>query len=89
MTRTPQRPHIPETTGAAGASGSAGSPARTALDVLGDIRDLAREARENGDLKTALKGLELEGRHAGLFTDRVQADLSGRLVVAWRQENGQ
>ena len=40
---------------------------RTAEDVLKDITETAKEAREVGDLKTALKGYELEGRHYGLF----------------------
>lgn len=40
---------------------------RTALDVLQDIADTAKEARAMGDLKTALKGFELEGKHYGLF----------------------
>lgn len=44
---------------------------RTALDVLKDIQSVTREAREGGDLKTALKGLELEGKHLGMFLNRV------------------
>lgn len=40
---------------------------RTAFDVLKDIADTAKEARGQGDLKTALKGYELEGKHYGLF----------------------
>ncbi|MDD2966618.1 MAG: terminase small subunit [Desulfovibrionaceae bacterium] len=40
---------------------------RTALDVLKDIQDVSRQARDEGDLKTALRGLELEGKHLGMF----------------------
>ena len=43
---------------------------RTALDVLKDIQDVSREAWRDGDLKTALKGLELEGKHLGMFTEK-------------------
>ncbi|MDR0439469.1 MAG: terminase small subunit [Candidatus Accumulibacter sp.] len=45
---------------------------RTADAVLKDIHDTAVEARENGDLRTALKGYELEGKHLGLFEDRLK-----------------
>lgn len=43
---------------------------RTALDVLKDIQAVSREAWEGGDLKTALKGYELEGKHLGMFTEK-------------------
>ena len=43
---------------------------RTALDVLKDIQDVSKEARDGGDLKTALKGYELEGKHLGMFTEK-------------------
>ena len=36
-------------------------------DVLRDIHLVADSARESGDLRTALRALELEGRHLGLF----------------------
>ena len=39
---------------------------RTAADVLKDIQDITKEARNSGDLKTALKGLELESKHIGV-----------------------
>ena len=51
--------------------------ARTAQDVLNDIIAVTAQAREEGDLKTALKGLELQGKHLGMFTDRVQQEVSG------------
>lgn len=47
---------------------------RTALDVLTDIQNVTKDARSEGDFKTALKGLEMEGKHLGMFVDRV--DLS-------------
>lgn len=51
---------------------------RTAQDVLNDIMECTTQAREDGDLKTALKGLELQGKHLGMFTDKVS--LSGALA---------
>lgn len=44
---------------------------RTALDVIEDIQRVTREAWDAGDHKTALKGLELEGKHRGAFTERL------------------
>lgn len=44
---------------------------RTADDVLRDIQDWTREAHDKGDLKTAFRGLELEGKHLGMFKDKV------------------
>lgn len=54
---------------------------RTALDVLKDIQAVSRQAWEADDLKTALKGLELEGRHLGMFTDKVDLNAKGNLTV--------
>jgi phage terminase small subunit len=45
--------------------------ARTALHVLQDIQRVTQTAEAAGDLKTALKGLELEGRHVGMFNDKL------------------
>jgi phage terminase small subunit len=47
---------------------------RTAEDVVRDIQAVTAQAREEGDLKTALKGLELEGRHHGVFNDKLKLD---------------
>lgn len=44
---------------------------RTAEDVLRDIQEWTKEAHDNGDLKTAFKGLELEGKHLGMFKEKV------------------
>ena len=70
---------------------------RRALDVLHDIQDVSREAREGGDLRTALRGLELEGKHYGMFTDRVRQEISGpgggpvptEIVVSFVEPGGQ
>lgn len=59
----------------------AAQTARTALEVLRDIRELGREARESGDLKTALKTYELEGRHLGMFTDKTDLRMDGGVRV--------
>ena len=59
---------------------------RTALDVLKDIQDVSKEARDGGDLKTALKGYELEGKHLGMFTERI--NLTGNLDLAVAIEEG-
>ena len=53
---------------------------RTALEVLKDIQEVTVEAREGGDLKTALKGLELEGKHLGMFKEKLE--ISGALELA-------
>jgi len=58
---------------------------RSAVEVLKDIQEIAKEARRDGDLKTALKGLEMEGKHLGMFTDRLEAKLDGDLVVRWEK----
>ena len=44
---------------------------RTARDVFKDIIEVTQDARSEGDHKTALRGLELQGKHLGMFTDRV------------------
>lgn len=53
---------------------------RTAQDVLRDIQEVTRDARQSGQLKIALRGLELEGRHLGMFTERVE--MSGALNLS-------
>ena len=63
----------------------AAKTARTALEVLKDIQDVTKCARDDGDLKTALKGLELEGKHLGMFTDKVQNEISGGLEITWQK----
>ena len=58
----------------------AAKTARTAFDVLKDIQALGAEAWGNADLKTALKALELEGKHLGMFTDKL--NLGGELDLS-------
>lgn len=60
--------------------------ARTAQDVLNDIIAVTTQAHEEGDLKTALKGLELQGKHLGMFTDKLQTEHSGGISITWEKE---
>jgi phage terminase small subunit len=57
---------------------------RTALDVLKDIQADTRSARQQGDLKTALRGLELEGKHLGMFVERRELSGPGGGAIAVR-----
>ncbi len=43
---------------------------RSEQDVLDDIRSVTREARDGGDIKTALRGLEVESKLMGMFKDK-------------------
>lgn len=45
---------------------------RIALDVLHDIQEVTKKAMEEGDYKTSFKGLELEGKHFGMFKDKLE-----------------
>lgn len=56
---------------AAGQSEKGLEVGRTAQGVLKDIMECTAQAREDGDLKTALKGLELQGKHLGMFTENL------------------
>lgn len=49
----------------------------TAADVLKGVIEVTLLAREEGDLKTALKGYELQGKHIGMWTEKVQQEVSG------------
>ena len=60
--------------------------ARSAQDVLNDIISVTAQARDEGDLKTALKGLELQGKHLGMFTDKLQTEHSGGINITWEKE---
>lgn len=57
---------------------------RQAQDILADIRSITKAAAAKEDFRTALKGLELEGRHLGLFVEKVQH--SGLATVVIREE---
>ena len=48
-----------------------------AADVLKGVIEVTVLAREEGDLKTALKGYELQGKHIGMWTEKVQQEVSG------------
>lgn len=43
---------------------------RTAQDAIEDIVRLAAIAERAGDIKTAIRGYELEGKHRGAFIER-------------------
>lgn len=58
---------------------------RTAQDVLRDLQSLTQEAWQGGDLKTAMKGLELEGRHLAMWTDRQKQEIGGTLEIRWEE----
>lgn len=55
----------------------AGKVARTAQDALNDLFLYTREAHENGDLRTAMKGIELQLKHFGELTDKVKQEVTG------------
>lgn len=48
-----------------------------AEDVLRGVIEVTTQARDSGDLKTALKGYELQGKHLGMWTERVKQEVSG------------
>lgn len=58
----------------------------TAADVLKGVIEVTLQAREEGDLKTALKGYELQGKHIGMWTDKVQTEHSGGISITWEKE---
>lgn len=69
---------------AEGQKQKAAKSARTALEVLEDIQACTRQAREAGNLNAAFKGLELEGKHIGMFklgTVDEDAPLSVKVVI--------
>ena len=62
---------------------------RTDEDIIADLRDIYRMAVEAGDLKAALRALELEGKHRGTFADKIElsgkVDLVGIIAAARRR----
>lgn len=48
-----------------------------AEDVLRGVIEVTAQARDSGDLKTALKGYELQGKHLGMWTEKVKQEVSG------------
>jgi phage terminase small subunit len=57
---------------------------RTADDVLADILRIGRKAEETGEFGPALKAAELEGKHLGMFTDKL--DHSGEVVIRVKRD---
>ena len=57
---------------------------RNAEAVLSDIHDITSTALESGDIKTALKSLELEGKHLGMFKERLDLNNSGEIKIKWQ-----
>jgi phage terminase small subunit len=57
---------------------------RTADDVLTDILRIGRKAEEAGEFSPALKAAELEGKHLGMFTDKL--DHSGEVVIRVKRD---
>jgi phage terminase small subunit len=60
---------------------------RTAEDVLRDIVAVTNAAMRDKDRRSALKGLELRGKHLGMFVQKVEAEHSGELVIQWGGRN--
>lgn len=52
---------------------------RTSEDVIRDLREVYGLAVGAGDLKNALRALELEGKHRGTFADKIE--ISGKVDV--------
>jgi phage terminase small subunit len=48
----------------------AASIGRTAEDVLKDIQEVTKSAISKNNIAAALRGLELEGKHLGMFIER-------------------
>lgn len=62
---------------------------RDAADVIADIYEAYREAKAAGDLKTALKALELEAKHRGALVEKIELstsiDLAAEMAAARRR----
>ena len=79
-----QRSH--EKSGTHGQQKLAEKADRNALDVFNDIVAVTNAATKKKDYKNALKGLELQGKHLGMFTERI--NLTGNLDLAVAIEEG-
>lgn len=55
-------------------------------DVLTGIKRCTQKAEEAEDYRTALKGYELQGRHLGLFVDKVQQENTGEFIFRWKSD---
>ena len=56
---------------------------RSALAVLKDIQQVTKDALAAGNFMAALRGLELEGKHIGMFKERL--DVAGEMVIRWQR----
>ena len=76
---------------AEGAAPVTDSTPPSAERVLADTQAVVREALKNGDHRTALKGLEMLGKHFGLFGERGEAGApaaSGQVLIYQLPDNG-
>lgn len=85
MTRPTAASPAPAATRVSRGQAAAPQGDRSPEDVLRDLRGLTREALENGDTRAALKGLELEGKHFGMFTDKIKNDVTGAIAITWQE----
>jgi len=51
--------------------------------ILSEIHDTYQEAREEGDIKSALKALELLGKHLKLFTETQEIKHTGEVQMGF------
>lgn len=58
---------------------------RNAEAVLSDIQNITAASLESGDIKTALKSLELEGKHLGMFKERLDLNSNGEIRIKWQK----
>lgn len=56
---------------------------RTATDWLNDVLTIKQQAIQDGNLKDALKALDMEGKYLGIYTEKNETVLSGGLEVTW------
>lgn len=54
-------------------------------EVLEGIVRCTRASEDAGDYRTALKGYELQGKHLGMFTDKVKQESDSTLIIRWRE----
>lgn len=52
---------------------------RTSEDVIKDLREVYGMAIGSGDLKNALRALELEGKHRGTFAEKIE--IAGKVDI--------
>lgn len=56
---------------------------RTAADWLNDVLTIKQQAIQDGNLKDALKALDMEGKYLGIYTEKNETTLSGGLEISW------